>query len=514
MIVPLTLADFLERAELVYGHREAVVDEPNPPGGGLGRVTYAQFASMARSQAAALDDLGVGENDRVAIVSPNAARFLISLFGVSVFGRVLVPVNFRLNAEEIRYIIEHSGSSVLLVDPEMDEPLRDIKVKHRFVLGSGTDRQLFLRQGATPRLRVTDENATVSINYTSGTTARPKGVQLTHRNFWLNAVTFGWHLAMTDRDVYLHTLPTFHCNGWGMPYAVTAMGVRHVIIRKIDGEEILRRVEGEGVTLFNCAPAVIAAVLDAAAARRGKGVVVPGRGRVRVVIAGAPPPTKTIERIEAELGWEFIQIYGLTETSPLLTINRAPAEWDGLEPVERAQRLGRAGVPAVGVRMAVDAEGEVLARSNHVFEGYWNQPEETAKAIVDGWFHTGDGGYTDDAFVAISDRKKDVIITGGENVSSIEVEDCLFQHPAVAEVAVIGVPDEKWGETIKALVVLRPGAHCAERDLIEHCRSRMTHYKCPTSVEIRDALVRTATGKLQKFKLREPYWAGRPRRVN
>ncbi|MFI5326219.1 MAG: AMP-binding protein [Candidatus Rokuibacteriota bacterium] len=514
MIVPLTLADFLERAELVYGHREAVVDEPNPPGGGLGRFTYGQFASMARSLAGALDELGVGENERVAIVSPNAARFLISLFGVSVFGRVLVPVNFRLNAEETRYIIEHSGSSVLLVDPELDESLRDIKVKHRFVLGSGTDPQLFLRQGVTPRLRVSDENATVSINYTSGTTARPKGVQLTHRNFWLNAVTFGWHLAMTDRDVYLHTLPTFHCNGWGMPYAVTAMGVRHVIIRKIDGEEILRRVESEGVTLFNCAPAVIAAVLDAATARRAKGVAVPGKGRVRVVIAGAPPPTKTIERIETELGWEFIQIYGLTETSPLLTINRAPAEWDGLDPVERAQRLGRAGVPAVGVRMAVDAEGEVLARSNHVFEGYWNQPEETAKAIVDGWFHTGDGGYTDDAFIAISDRKKDVIITGGENVSSIEVEDCLFQHAAVAEVAVIGVPDEKWGETIKALVVLRPGAQATEKDLMEHCRSRMTHYKCPTSIEIRDALVRTATGKLQKFKLREPYWSGRTRRVN
>ena len=514
MIVPLTLGDFLERAELVYGHREAVVDEPNPPGGGLGRFAYAQFAEMSRSLAAALDDLGVGENDRVAIVSPNAARFLISLFGVSVFGRVLVPVNFRLNAEEIRYIIEHSGSSVLLVDPELDEPLRDIKVKHRFVLGTATDPQLFLRPGAKPRLRVTDENATVSINYTSGTTARPKGVQLTHRNFWLNAVTFGWHLAMTDRDVYLHTLPTFHCNGWGMPYAVTAMGVRHVIIRKIDGEEILRRVESEGVTLFNCAPAVIAAVLDAAAARGQKGVAVPGRGRVRVVIAGAPPPSKTIERIEAELGWEFIQIYGLTETAPLLTINRAPAEWDGLDPAERARRLSRAGVPAVGVRMSVDQEGEVLARSNHVFEGYWKQPEETAKAIVDGWFHTGDGGYPDGAYIAISDRKKDVIITGGENVSSIEVEDCLFQHSAVAEVAVIGVPDEKWGETIKALVVLRPGQSSTERDLIEHCRSRMAHYKCPTSIEIRDVLVRTATGKLQKFKLREPYWAGRTRRVN
>jgi fatty-acyl-CoA synthase len=514
MIVPLTLGDFLERAELVYGHREAVVDEPNPPGGGLGRFTYARFAEMARSLAATLDDLAVGENDRVAIVSPNAARFLVSLFGVSVFGRILVPVNFRLNPEETRYIVEHSGSSVLLVDPELEESLRPISVKHRLVLGAATDPQLFLRKGATPRLRVTDENATVSINYTSGTTARPKGVQLTHRNFWLNAVTFGWHLAMTDRDVYLHTLPTFHCNGWGMPYAVTGIGARQVIIRKIDGEEILRRIEAEGVTLLNCAPAVIAAVLDAAASRRQNGVAVPGRGRVRVVVAGAPPPSRTIERIEAELGWEFIQIYGLTETAPLLTINRAPAEWDGLEPAERARRLSRAGVPAVGVRMRVDDEGELLARSNHVFEGYWNQPEETAKAIANGWFHTGDGGSSEGPYIAITDRKKDVIITGGENVSSIEVEDCLYQHPAVAEVAVIGVPDEKWGETIKALVMLRPGATATEPELIAHCRSRLAHYKCPTSVELRDALVRTATGKLQKFKLREPYWAGRARRVN
>jgi fatty-acyl-CoA synthase len=514
MIVPLTLGDFLERAALVYGDRVAVVDEPSPPGGGLGRFTYAQFGAMARSLAAALDDLGLGPDERVAIVSPNAARFLLSLFGVSAFGRILVPVNFRLNAEEIRYILDHSGASVLLVDPELDESLRAIPVKHRIVLGAASDPQLFLRTGATPRLVVTDENATASINYTSGTTARPKGVQLTHRNCWLNAVTFGWHLGLTDRDVYLHTLPTFHCNGWGMPYAVTAMGVRQVIIRKIDGEEILKRIDAEGVTILNCAPAVVAAVLDAAAARRARGGGIPGRGRVRVVVAGAPPPSKTIERVETELGWEFIQIYGLTETAPLLTMNRAPAEWDGLDPAERAKRLSRAGVPAVGVRMDVDAEGEVLARSNHVFAGYWNQPEETAKAIANGWFHTGDGGYRDGAFVAISDRKKDVIITGGENVSSIEVEDCLFQHPAVAEVAVIGVPDDKWGETIKALVVLRPNAAATERELIDHCRSRMAHYKCPTSVELRDGLVRTATGKLQKFKLREPYWAGRARRVN
>jgi len=514
MIVPLTLTDFLERAELVYGHREAVVDEPDPPGGGLGRITYRQFAGMARSLAAALDDLGVGDGERVAIISPNAARFLVTLFGVSAYGRVLVPVNFRLNAEEIRYILEHSGSTVALVDPDLDETLRDVRVKHRFVLGKGTDSQLFGRENAAPRGRVTDENASVSINYTSGTTARPKGVQLTHRCCWLNAVTFGWHVGLSDRDVYLHTLPTFHCNGWGMPYAVTAMGIRQVVIRKIDGEEILRRVEREGVTIFNCAPAVMAAALDAAATRRTRGESVPGRGRVRVVVAGAPPPSKTIERVEAELGWEFIQIYGLTETSPLLTINRSLEEWDGLDAAERARRLSRAGVPAVGVRMAVDGEGEILARSNHVFEGYWNQPTETAKAIQDGWFHTGDGGHEDGPYVVIADRKKDVIITGGENVSSIDVEDCLFQHPAIAEAAVIGVPDDKWGETIKALVVLRPGATVSERDLIDFCRGRLAHFKCPTSVEFRDALNRTATGKIQKFKLREPYWAGHQRRVN
>jgi acyl-CoA synthetase (AMP-forming)/AMP-acid ligase II len=409
---------------------------------------------------------------------------------------VIVPVNFRLNAEEVRYIVEHSGSTVALIDPELDESLQQLNVKHRFVLGASTDPQLFLRPNAAPRGRVTDENATVSINYTSGTTARPKGVQLTHRGCWL------------------HTLPMFHCNGWGMPYAVTAIGARQVIIRKIEGEEILRRVDAHGVTLFNCAPAVIAAVLDAATARRKRGENIPGAGRVRVVVAGAPPPSKTIERIEAELGWEFIQIYGLTETSPLLTINRAPQEWEGIDRSERARRLSRAGVPAVGVRMAVDENGEILTRTNNVFEGYWNQPQETAKALADGWFHTGDGGHTEDAYVVIADRKKDVIITGGENVSSIEVEDCLYQHPAVAEAAVIGVPDEKWGETIKALVVLRPGAQASAADLIAFCRTRMAHYKCPTSIELRDALARTATGKLQKFKLREPYWAGRERKVN
>jgi len=514
--VPLTVDDFLARAALVYGDRIAVVDEPGTPGS-FGTQTYRQLEARARGMALALEEMGVDQGERVAIVSPNAARFLISYYGVSSYGRILVPINFRLVAEEVQYIVDHSGASVLLVDPELEESLSGVSVKNRILLDGRADAELFAEAppGRTPRAWTPDEAATVSVNYTSGTTARPKGVQLTHRNCWLNAAIFGWHTTVTDRDVFLHTLPMFHCNGWGMPYAVTAMGCKQVVVRKIDGEEILRRVEAHGVTLMCGAPAVVAAVLDAAATRKEDGQPIPGAGQARIVVAGAPPPSKIIERVGSDLGWEFIQIYGLTETAPLLTINRARAEWDGLDGAERSRLLSRAGVPAVGVKMETDAEGEVLARSNHVFEGYWNQPQETAAAIVDGWFHTGDGGYIDeDGYVVISDRKKDVIITGGENVSSIEVEDCLYQHPAVAEVAVIGIPDPKWGETIKALVVLREGSAATETEIIEFARGRMTHYKCPTSVEFRDSLVRTATGKLQKFKLRAPYWEGRDRQVS
>ena len=391
-----------------------------------------------------------------------------------------------------------------------------IKVAHKFRLDGTEDAALFAAapDGAEPKRWEADEDATCSVNYTSGTTARPKGVQLTQRNCWLNAAAFGWHTGVSDRDVLLHTLPMFHCNGWGMPYAVTGMGGTHIALRKVDGEEILTRIERHGVTLLCGAPAVVAAILGAAEERAAAGRAVPGRGTVRMVVAGAPPPSKTIERIETELGWEFIQIYGLTETAPLLTINRAPAEWDALDPAGRSQLLSRAGTPAIGVRIEVDTDGEVLAQSNHVFAGYWEQPDETGKALEGGWFHTGDGGYLDGPYTVIADRKKDVIITGGENVSSIEVEDCLYQHPAVGEVAAIGVPDEKWGETIKALVVLRAGETASEADLIAHCRDRLAHFKAPTSVEFRDALDRTATGKLQKYKLRQPYWAGLEKAVN
>ncbi|MSO79271.1 MAG: AMP-dependent synthetase [Acidimicrobiia bacterium] len=510
MRVPLTVNDFLERAALVYPDRVGIVDEPDQPAPPLAGLTYRRVAELARAQAAGLDALGVAPGERVAVVSQNAARLLVALFGVSGSGRILVPVNFRLNAEEVAYIVEHSGAQVLFVDPELDADLRGVDARHRFVIGAESDEAMFV-EGVEPRPWDADEDATATINYTSGTTARPKGVQLTHRNLWINAVTFGWQLGVSDRDVYLHTLPMFHCNGWGMPYAITGMGGRHIVLRKVDGMEILRRIDEHGVTMLNGAPTVVSMVLEAAKSWAGD---IPGRDRVRITVAGAPPPTRTIEQVERELGWEFVQIYGLTETAPLLTMNRGREEFDTLGTSERASRLGRAGAPALGVRLRVDEEGEVLARSNVVMDGYWAQPEETAKAIGDGWFHTGDGGDIDDEhYLVISDRKKDVIISGGENVSSIEVEDCLFSHPSVAEVAVIGVPDDRWGETVKALVVTVPGADITEGELIDHCRAHLTHYKCPTSVELRPELARTATGKLQKFKLRAPYWEGRDRQI-
>ncbi len=512
MKVALTVNDFLDRAVTVYGDRVGVVDEPDQPARSWGSLTYGQIGERARAQAAALDALGVAQGERVALVSHNAARLLTAFYGVSGYGRILVPINFRLSAAEVAYIVEHSGASVLLVDPELDEALADVTCARRYVIGEQSDEELY-RFGVEPEpWRNPDEDRPATINYTSGTTARPKGVQLTHRNCWVNATTFGWQTSVGDRDVYLHTLPMFHCNGWGMPYATTGMGVKQVVIRKIDGAEILRRVDEHGVTLLCGAPAVVNMVLDAAATWNGP---VPGRGLTRIVVAGAPPPSRTVERVEAELGWEFIQIYGLTETAPLLTMSRARAEWDDLADDERARKLVRAGAPAIGVKMDVDADGEVLARSNVVMAGYWEQPDATAAAIRDGWFHTGDGGYIDDEnYVVIADRKKDVIISGGENVSSIEVEDAVFGHPAVAEVAVIGIPDDTWGELVIALVVLSPGAEATEADIIAHTRTRLAGYKCPKRVEFRDELARTATGKLQKFKLRAPYWAGRDRQVS
>ncbi len=510
MKVPLTVVDFLRRAEQVYGDRIGVIDEPDQPAQSWGSLTWKQVAERARAQAAGLDELGIAQGERVAMISQNSARLLTAFYGVSGSGRILVPINFRLVAEEVQYIVKHSGARILLIDPELEAAMAPVVCERKMIIGAESDGLLY-RYGVTPQPWEPDEDATATINYTSGTTARPKGVQLTHRNVWLNAATFGWHTGVSDRDVYLHTLPQFHCNGWGMVYGVTGMGGQHIILRKIDGAEILRRIDRHGVTLMCAAPAVLAAAVDAAATWDGP---IPGRDRVRVVVAGAPPPSRLIERIETELGWEFIQIYGLTETAPLLTMNRRRAEYDDLTPAERAIKLSRAGAPAIGVETKISDTGEVLARSNVVMEGYWEQPEATADAIQSGFFHTGDGGSIDDSYLTIQDRKKDVIISGGENVSSIEVEDAVFQHPDVTEVAVIGVPDEKWGELVMALVVKTAGSTLTEDELIAFTKTKLAGYKCPKRIEFREELARTATGKLQKFKLRAPYWEGFVRQVN
>src|SRR3954471_20180250 len=445
MRVPLTTRDFLDRAELVYGDRVGIVDEPVQPAPSLGDVTYRDVARRGRALQAGLDGLGIGGGERVAIVSHNSARLVELLLAVPSSGRIAVPINFRLAPEEVTYIVGQSGSRILLVDPELESALKGVEAEHRF--GTGEEYEQLLDFDTEPQPWAhPDEDATATINYTSGTTARPKGVQMTHRNIWVNAVTFGMHMQVSDRDVYLHTLPLFHCNGWGLPYTMAGLGARQVVLRKVDGAEILRRVEEHGVTIMAGAPAVWTAVLEPAACGDGP---IPGRDKVRIVVAGAPPPSKTIARVEAELGWEFNQIYGLTETAPLLTINRPRAEFDALEPEDRAKKLSRAGVPALGIRLRTSESGEVLAQGNVVLAGYWENPDASAEALDGGWFHTGDGGGIDDAgYLTISDRKKDVIITGGENVSSIEVEDAVFSHPAVAEVAVIGVPDDKWGEMV------------------------------------------------------------------
>ena len=508
MFYPLTVRDFLDRAETVYPDRVGIVDEPDQPAPSRGSLTYREMAADARAQAARLDALGVPVGGRVAVISQNSARLCTSFFGVSGWGRVLVPVNFRLSLPEIEYIVRHSGADVVYADPSVKDKLEALDVPHKFVLGEDDD--LYLRDTEPRPWAEPDEGATATINYTSGTTARPKGVQLTHRGLWLNATVFGLHAGISDRDVYLHTLPMFHANGWGMPYGVTGVGGQHVVLRQVDGTEILRRIERYGVTLMCAAPAVVSAALEGAATWDGE---VPGRDRVRIIVAGAPPPTRTIERVMEELGWEFIQIYGLTETSPLVTVNRMRAEWDDLDTHEKARRLGRQGAPALGVRVSIDPQGEVLTSSNHNLDGYWQLPDETARVQQGGTFHTGDGGYLDeDDYLVISDRKKDVIISGGENVSSIEVEDALMSHPDVKEVAVIGIPDEKWGELITALVV--PANDVTAEDLVAHCRKWLAGYKCPKRIDFVDGLPRTATGKLQKFKLREPFWQGQERQVH
>ena len=523
MEVPLLVDDFLRRPALLYPAKTAVVD-------GERRYTYAEFQARVNRLSHALLELGVEKDDRVCILSPNSHFFLESFYATSQIGAILVPLNYRLVAADHEYILNHAGVKVVLVDHEYTRVVDGIRpnlttVRHFVVAqdqgeapeGWSDWEALIAGQPETAPAPVErDENDVVSINYTSGTTARPKGVMLTHRNCYINAYSLIAHLRVAHDDVELWTLPMFHCNGWGGVYALTGMGGTHVVLRAVDGAEIYRLIEREKVTFACMAPTVLRTVLDYP--DKHKHAI---ETRPRFTVAGAPPPAAFIERLETELGWEFIQIYGLTETAPVLTVSHPDF---GTEAGDYARR-SRAGVSAVGVDLVLlddddrpvprdgASVGEVCARSNVVFKGYWEQPEETDKAVRGGYFHTGDLAVWDEVGnIHIVDRKKDVIISGGENISSPDIEDALYRHTAVMECAVIGVPHEKWGETPKALVVLRAGEQATEEQLIAFCRENLAHFKCPTSVEFRDELPRTATGKLQKFKLREPYW-NKERRV-
>jgi acyl-CoA synthetase (AMP-forming)/AMP-acid ligase II len=525
MDVPLLVTDFLRRAATLYPDKTGVVD-------GARRFTYADFAARASRLANALRGLGVGKGDRVCVLSPNSHFFLESFYGTSLIGAILVPLNYRLVAADHEYILNHAGVGTVLVDREYTDVVDGIRprlhsVRHWIATtdeggppAGWTDWDALVGAAsvAPPEPVALDEHDVVSINYTSGTTARPKGVMLTHRNCYLNAYNLIAHLGIRHDDVELWTLPMFHCNGWGGVYALTAMGGTHVVLRTIDAAAIFELIEREGVTFACMAPAVLRAILDYPEKARHR-----VRTRPRFTVAGAPPPAAFIERLETELGWQFIQIYGLTETAPLLTVSRP----DHYTRADDWARRARAGVEGIGVHLQVlaadgrpvpqdnESVGEICARSNVIFKGYWEQPDQTALAIRDGWFHTGDLAVWDAVGnVHIVDRQKDVIISGGENISSSEIEDALYQHPAVLECAVIGVPHEKWGETPKALVVLRADHTPSPDDLIAFCREHLAHFKCPTSVDLVAELPRTATGKLQKFKLRERYWAGAQRRVN
>lgn len=522
MQVPLLVDDFLKRPAQLYPDKTAIVDEDR-------RFTYAEFQERANRLSNALSDLGIRKGDRVCILSPNSHFFLESFFATSQIGIILVPLNYRLVAEDHAYILDHAGVKAVLVDYEYTDRVDAIRDRlptvENFIVAArdGVEREGWrdwdaLIAAASPEAPSSPErgeNDIVSINYTSGTTARPKGVMLTHRNCYINAYSLIAHLRVAHEDVELWTLPMFHVNGWGGVYALTGMGGTHVILRAVEARRIYELIEREGVTFACMAPAVLRTILDYPDKNRYD-----IRQKPRFTVAGAPPPAAFIERLENNFGWQFIQLYGLTETSPFLTTSQP----DHATATDDYRRRARAGVAGLGVDIVLlddqgnevprdgESVGEICARSNVVFEGYWHQPEETDKAIYDGYFHTGDLAVWDETHnIHIVDRKKDVIISGGENISSPEIEDTLYKHPAVLECAVVGVPHEKWGETPKALVVLREGQEVTEAEMIAFCRENMAHFKCPTSVEFLDELPRTATGKLQKFKLREKYWEGRRR---
>jgi fatty-acyl-CoA synthase len=514
MEVALTPLEFFRRARRLYGDRPAVVD-------GALRLTYGAFGDRCDRWSAWLQGAGVGKGDRVAYVAPNVHAQLESFYAVPQIGAVLVPINYRLIAGDFQYLIAHSGAKVVCAHADYLECIDGIRaelpgVAHFVALTGARDGWLdyeTLVRETPPSFAPAppDERDLLTINYTSGTTSRPKGVMITHRNAWMNSIGVLVHVPMTAADRYLWTLPMFHANGWTFTWTVTAAGACHVCLPKVEPAAVFALIAEEGVTMLCAAPTVLIALANAPEEIRGRAP----RG-VRVLTAGAPPAAATIERMERDLGWTVTQVYGLTETAPFITICEPRAEHAALPAHERATIKARQGVELItsgelrvigedGREVAADGAsiGEIVVRGNVVMAGYYDDPDATARAMGDGWFHSGDAAVVHpDGYVEIRDRLKDVIISGGENISSVEVEAMLLRHPSVQEAAVVGLPDDRWGEAPHAFVVLRDGAAASPDELREFVRGRMAHYKTPKTVTFLPELPKTATGKIQKYVLR------------
>jgi acyl-CoA synthetase (AMP-forming)/AMP-acid ligase II len=514
MELPLSPLEFMRRARRLYPDREAVVD------GDL-RLTYCQLFDRCDRFSQVLQKLGVGQGDRVAYIAPNTHAQLESFYAVPQIGAVLVPINFRLTPDDFAYIIGHSGATVVCAHADYLDAVDGIRaqipeVKHFVALEGARPGWLDYEQaivGATPDfLRPPiGESDLLTINYTSGTTSRPKGVMITHRNAWVNAVGTLVHVPMGPGDVYLWTLPMFHANGWTFTWIITAAGGKHVCLRRVEPARALELINAEQVTMLCAAPTVLIGLANAPEEQRRD-----VRRGLRVFTAGAPPAAATISRIEGDFGWEIIHVYGLTETAPFITICEPRPEHAQLGADERAVLKARQGVELItsGELDVVDEQGkpvpwdgqtigEIVVRGNVVMQGYYNDPEATDKAMGDGWFHTGDAAVIHpDGYAEVRDRIKDVIISGGENISSVEVEGVLLRHPSVQEAAVVGLADDRWGEAPHAFIILKPGQQATEDELKQFARDRLAHFKAPHTVTFVEELPKTATGKIQKFVLR------------
>ena len=505
----LSPLSFLERSAAAFPDRIAVIDEER-------RLTWVELRERVRRLAIGLQRSGIEKDDRVAFLALNTVELLEAHFGVPAAGGVLVAINTRLTADEVAYILDHSGARIVVVDPSLAHLVGGAGVERVLVCGEGGDYEEFLASAGDgePEDRLESEEDTISINYTSGTTGRPKGVMYTYRGAYLNALSEVMHAHLDSGSVYLWTLPMFHCNGWCFTWAVTAVGARHVCLRKVDPPVVWRLLDEEGVTHLNGAPTVLVMLAADETARQ---LARP----VRVTTAGAAPPPAVIERTEA-LGFQINHLYGLTETYGPITICEWNPDWDELGTEERARLKARQGLNMVtadpvrvvdpeGRDVPADAEtmGEVVMRGNNVMKGYFADEAATAEAFRGGWFHSGDLGVMHpDGHIEIRDRAKDIIISGGENISTIEVERALVRHPDVLEAAVVAIPDEKWGERPKAFVSLRPDAAVTEAELIAFSRETLPGFKAPSEIEFGE-LPKTSTGKVKKFELRERARAGR-----